>query len=126
MRATHLKSGKKVAIKRIRLRSQGDAKRILREAFILSELERHPNVNRLVDVLTPEGCDSDFDVVFLVFELAQHDLRDLMRSMYYFEEHNVKQIMFDILCALDFVHASGVVHRDLKPANILVNKLGRA
>jgi mitogen-activated protein kinase 1/3 len=27
-----------------------------------------------------------------------------------------------MLCAVKFMHASGVMHRDLKPANILIDK----
>lgn len=27
-----------------------------------------------------------------------------------------------MLCALNFIHSTGVIHRDLKPANVLVDE----
>jgi len=37
-----------------------------------------------------------------------------------------ERIVLDVLRALDFAHAKGVVHRDLKPENILLDATGRA
>ena len=37
--------------------------------------------------------------------------------------HQLKQILYTLLCALNFLHTANVVHRDLKPANILLNDL---
>ena len=36
----------------------------------------------------------------------------------YFSYSDVKKIAFDILHALSFLNAQGIVHRDLSPANI--------
>lgn len=36
------------------------------------------------------------------------------------QEH-IEQILYNILCALKFLHSSNIIHRDLKPANILIN-----
>lgn len=30
--------------------------------------------------------------------------------------------MYNLLCALKYLHESKVIHRDLKPANILINE----
>lgn len=48
----------------------------------------------------------------------------------YLERHKpspdtVRNLMFQILCGVDFLHSHRIVHRDLKPQNILINSQGR-
>jgi len=38
-----------------------------------------------------------------------------------FTEEHVKQLLYNLVCALKFLHKSGMMHRDLKPSNILVD-----
>ena len=37
-------------------------------------------------------------------------------------ENQVKQIIYQLLLAMDYCHSNRVIHRDLKPQNVLVNK----
>ena len=61
--------------------------------------------------------------VFLVMELETTDIRSLIHSNgeVEFEEEHLKHIMYNLLCAVNFMDSANIVHRDLKPANILMN-----
>ena len=37
-----------------------------------------------------------------------------------FTEEHVVIILYNLLCAVNFMHTTNIVHRDLKPANILI------
>lgn len=37
----------------------------------------------------------------------------------------IKDLMFQILCGVDFLHSNRIVHRDLKPQNVLVTAAGQ-
>ena len=38
---------------------------------------------------------------------------------------HTQNIMYQILCGVDFLHANRIVHRDLKPQNVLVTSAGQ-
>lgn len=35
---------------------------------------------------------------------------------------HIQTIIYNLLCAVKYLHESNVIHRDLKPANVLVNE----
>ena len=38
-----------------------------------------------------------------------------------FTEEHAKIIIYNLLCAVNYLHSASVMHRDLKPANILLD-----
>ena len=54
-------------------------------------------------------------------EHVESDLKKMMNSEIKLKEEHVTIILYNILCALNYIHSSGVMHRDIKPANLLVN-----
>ncbi|KAK7944863.1 hypothetical protein WMY93_000591 [Mugilogobius chulae] len=86
----------------------------LREVKSLKKLN-HANVVKLKDVFREN------DQLYFVFEYMKENLYQLMkeREEKMFSEHEIRNIMFQVLTGLAFVHKHGYFHRDMKPENLL-------
>lgn len=118
-----------VAIKKVKLAltEDGVPMSVLREISLLKQLGKanHPNIVRLLDICHGQRMDREM-VLYLVFEHVDQDLN------HYIEKcpppglapERIKDIMWQILSGVDFLHSHRIVHRDLKPQNILVSRDG--
>ena len=120
--ATHKPTGKKVAIKRMDgvFEDEIDCKRILREVNLLRQLQ-HPYVIRIIDVIEPKDHEH-FDCIYVVLELAESDLKKVIKSAIHLQIKHIQTVVYNLLCATKYLHTANVIHRDLKPANVLVNE----
>jgi mitogen-activated protein kinase 1/3 len=120
--AIHVPSGAKVAIKRMEnvFEDEVDCKRILREIDLLRKLA-HPYVINVIDVIEPKNPDT-FDTLYLVLELAESDLKKVIKSAIHLQIKHIQTVIYNLLCAVKYLHSANVLHRDLKPANVLVNE----
>ena len=88
--------------------------RFRREAQAAGRLN-HPNVVAIYDFDEDEGTS------FIAMEhVAGRDLRDYFAANERFAAADACRIVEQILAALEYSHARGVVHRDIKPANVFV------
>ena len=62
--------------------------------------------------------------MFLVMELIGADLRKVMNNTKQLEidEDISLELMYNMLCAMNFMHSANVIHRDIKPTNLLLNE----
>jgi mitogen-activated protein kinase 1/3 len=97
-----------------------DCKRILREINLLRKLH-HPYVINIIEVLEPKNTET-FDTIYLVLELAESDLKKVIKSAIHLQIKHIQTVVYNLLCAVKYLHTSNVLHRDLKPANVLVNE----
>lgn len=69
-RAIHSPTNTNVAIKKITnvFNNVGDAKRLLREAYILRLMGYNRNIVQLLDIIEPTGNAEEFDTLYYVFE----------------------------------------------------------
>ncbi|XP_026869436.2 serine/threonine-protein kinase MAK isoform X4 [Electrophorus electricus] len=86
----------------------------LREVKSLKKLN-HANVVKLKEVIREN------DHLYFVFEYMKENLYQLMkdRENKMFTENEIRNIMFQVLSGLAFVHKHGFFHRDMKPENLL-------
>jgi phosphorylase kinase gamma subunit len=87
-----------------------------KEIDILRQCAEHSNIIELHDVFESEAF------VFLIFELCKKgELFDYLTEVVTLSEKRARQVMKQLLSAVEYIHARGIVHRDLKPENILMD-----
>ena len=67
---------------------------------------------------------SNFRQIFLVIEFIESDLKKILNSVHrgtILEEDHIVTMMYNSLCALNYIHSANLMHRDLKPGNLLVD-----
>lgn len=78
---------------------------LLTELSILKKLN-HPNIVKLY------GCFTDQYHVFMMTEYVNGPS---LEKMFESEESLVSKIIFQVIKALEYLHAKGIAHRDIKP-----------
>lgn len=124
-RGEHRTTGVPVAVKVIRQNPRGDAGRRFHEEVRAHAGLQHPGVVYLFDYgeLTPEtaetlGYELQPGTPFVAMELAD---RGTVRDAMLLEDwETVCRLLVQVLDALAYAHARGVVHLDLKPENLLL------
>uniref|UniRef100_A0A1A8HJ86 non-specific serine/threonine protein kinase n=1 Tax=Nothobranchius korthausae TaxID=1143690 RepID=A0A1A8HJ86_9TELE len=109
-----LESGELVAIKKMKRKFYSWEECMnLREVKSLKKLN-HANVIKLKEVIREN------DHLYFIFEYMKENLYQLMKDRArLFPESAIRNIMFQILQGLTFIHKHGFFHRDMKPENLL-------
>src|SRR5687768_5160770 len=118
-RARHTALGRSVAIKLLLTEHEGSEvlrERFRREAEALAALS-HPHIVAVTDF----GVDGEMP--YLVMELLEGTSLAEMLQEDRLEPSSAIGIVRQVLLALGYAHARGVIHRDLKPHNIFVRRL---
>ncbi|XP_023288302.1 serine/threonine-protein kinase dyf-5 [Orussus abietinus] len=107
-------TGEKVAIKRMKRKYYSWEEAMnLREVKSLKKLS-HANVVKLKEVIREN------DVLYFVFEYMRENLYQLMKNRdKLFPEPVIRNIVYQVLQGLAFMHKHGFFHRDMKPENLL-------
>uniref|UniRef100_A0A3P8WUZ8 Mitogen-activated protein kinase n=1 Tax=Cynoglossus semilaevis TaxID=244447 RepID=A0A3P8WUZ8_CYNSE len=116
-------NGQQVAIKKISNAFEvvTNAKRTLRELKILKHF-KHDNIIAIQDILQPNLPHSAFKSVYVVLDLMESDLHQIIHSAQTLTSEHTRYFLYQLLRGLKYVHSANVIHRDLKPSNLLVNE----
>ncbi|XP_033974782.1 mitogen-activated protein kinase 7 [Trematomus bernacchii] len=116
-------NGQQVAIKKISNAFEvlTNAKRTLRELKILKHF-KHDNIIAIKDILQPNLPHSAFKSVYVVLDLMESDLHQIIHSCQTLTSEHTRYFLYQLLRGLKYVHSANVIHRDLKPSNLLVNE----
>ncbi|SCU93883.1 LAFA_0F18712g1_1 [Lachancea sp. 'fantastica'] len=96
-------------------------KRSLRELKLLRHFRGHKNITCLYDMDIVFSPDSTFNGLYLYEELMECDVHQIIKSGQPLTDAHYQSFIYQILCALKYIHSADVLHRDLKPGNLLVN-----
>ncbi|KAG6976725.1 hypothetical protein JG688_00001052 [Phytophthora aleatoria] len=115
LKAVNRQSGEVVAIKRMKKKFYSWEECMqLREVNSLKKLN-HPNIIKLKEVIREN------DELFFVFEYMECNLYDTMKKRdRHFPESKIRNLMYQMLQGLAFMHKHSFFHRDIKPENMLV------
>ena len=110
--------GRKVVVKVLppELAAGVNRERFRREIQVAAQLQ-HPHIVQLFSA----GEDGDL-LWYTMPYIEGESLRAALEQKKKFSVREVMRIMHDIVDALSFAHAAGVIHRDIKPANILTQR----
>lgn len=129
VKATQKSKNKTVAIKYIAdaFENIHSVKRVYREIAILrrlSNMEDNIFTIKLLDVIIPEkeNKEENPEGVFLIMSHVNQDLAQIFgdNKNISFDMEHAKIILYNLLCAVNFLHTANVIHRDLKPSNVLL------
>ena len=120
--AEDLRLHRKVAVKVLRsdlARDPAFVARFKKEALAAGALN-NPGIVAVFDS-GEDGGDS-----YIVMELVKgQTLRQILQSEREFTVEEAVEIVAEILEALEYSHAHGIIHRDIKPGNIMITDSGK-
>lgn len=104
-----------VAVKKYKNISKRDIPyEILREINIIRNL-KHPNLVELIEII------SSGNKIEIILEFGGEDLRTYYSRIPYIKRvKEIKNIGFQVLNGLNYLHSLNIMHRDIKPDNILI------
>jgi hypothetical protein len=122
MKSVHKQTGQLYAVKMLEATASRD---VARDA----ERIRERDVLRLVDspFLVKMWYDftDSYNNLYLVMDLVTGgELFHFLRSRRRLSEDSARAILAEIVCAIEHLHARGIMYRDLKPENILITGEG--
>ncbi|WP_437679096.1 nSTAND1 domain-containing NTPase [Sorangium sp. So ce131] len=118
-----LATGQPIVLKVVRLaedRGSADITRRCRARFLRNVRQcarlRHPNIVRLID-----SGETEDRQLYVAFEFVPgRSLAELLSEQGALDPQEARDLMLQVLGALDYAHQQGIVHGDLRPAHVMI------
>jgi serine/threonine protein kinase len=116
--ATHKRTKAQVAIKVVKKANMKNIEvyQMRREIEVL-KMCQHKSIIKLVDVFE----NSDYYYVVLEYLAGKDMFEYIQKRNFSLPEERVKQLMFQLMQAVKYLNAFGIVHRDLKLENVMMS-----
>ena len=109
----------KVAIKKLKKKMSSWEECILQnEVRILRKLN-HENIVKLLEVIREQNSDVSYIFEYCDCNLFQF-IENYRKQKMYISEMKIRNIIYQIVCGVKYLHSCNIMHRDLKPENILI------
>ena len=122
-----VRTGHAVAVKYLNAEFLRDenARRLFEAEATTAGLD-HPGVVRVLDSGDAEDLGTGISAPYIVMEFVPGEsLRTLLRRDGALGVDRALDLTVQLLAALAYCHAAGLVHRDIKPSNVMVTPSGR-
>ncbi|KAG8785024.1 Mitogen-activated protein kinase [Serendipita sp. 405] len=97
------------------------AKAYLKELKMLRHLRAHKNILCVYDMDIEAGNGSPLMDIYLYTELPRSNLASILNSKKSLSKRHIQFIMYQLFCALKYVHSTGIIHMSIRPSNILID-----
>ena len=78
----------------------------------------HENIHKVIDMFIAPNKNQ-----YLITPYIQNNLYDYVSKK--LPEKAIKQIIYQIICGINYLHSLKFIHRDIKPDNILISSEGK-
>ena len=72
-------------------------------------LVNHKNIIKLINVFSPQKCLDDFQDVYMVMELMEANLCQVVNLE--LDHERLSYLLYQLLCGVRHLHAAGIRHR---------------
>ena len=109
----------KVAIKKLKNKMSSWEDCILQSEVRFLRKLNHENIIKLLEVIREQNSDVSYIFEYCDCNLFQF-IENHRKQKMFISEMKIRNIIYQIVCGVKYLHSCNIMHRDLKPENILM------
>ena len=109
----------KVAIKKLKTKMSSWEDCILQNEVRFLRKLNHENIVKLLEVIREQNSDVSYIFEYCDCNLFQF-IENHRKQKMFISEMKIRNIVYQIICGVKYLHSCNIMHRDLKPENILM------